>query len=79
MKDCDKEFFIGAFNDWYMKYEKFINERSSPNEKEKIHYLHKKLRSAYLSLKRNMPYFGFGMIILNKYTSNEQWNRRSFY
>ena len=56
MKDCDKESFIGAFNDWYIKHENFINERSSPNEKGKTHYLHKKLRSAYLSLKRNMPY-----------------------
>ena len=56
MKDCDKESFIGAFNDWYIKHENFINERSSPDEKGKTHYLHKKLRSAYLSLKRNMPY-----------------------
>lgn len=56
MKDCDKESFIGAFNDWYIKHENFINERSSQDEKGKTYYLHKKLRSAYLSLKRNMPY-----------------------
>lgn len=56
MKDSDKESFINAFNDWYIKHEDYINERSPKDANGKTHYLHKKLRSAFLSLKRNMPY-----------------------
>ncbi len=56
MKESDKESFIAAFNVWYVKYVGFINERSSKDANGKTHYIHKRLRSAFLSLKRNMPY-----------------------
>ena len=56
IKDSDKESFINAFNDWYIKHEDYINERSPKDANGRTHYLHKKLRSAFLSLKRNMPY-----------------------
>ena len=56
MKNSDKESFIEAFEDWYEKHKDFINERSEPDVKGKTHYVHRKLRSTFLSLKRNIPY-----------------------
>lgn len=52
----DKESFVGAFNDWSEKYQNVINERIS-NKRIKRHtppYMRPRLRSAYLSLRRNM-------------------------
>ena len=53
----DKESFVGAFNEWYEKYEDVLNERV--NDKRIKHYtplyMRPRLRSAYLCLKRNMP------------------------
>lgn len=53
----DKESFIGAFNKWYEKNKDVLNERVH-DKRIKRHtppYMRPKLRSAYLSLKRNMP------------------------
>lgn len=54
----DKESFIGAFNELYEKYSDVINERVHDKRiKRKIPpYMRPKLRSAYLSIKRNMSY-----------------------
>ena len=52
----DKEGFVGAFNDWSEKYQNVINERIR-DKRIKRHtppYMRPKLRSAYLSLRRNM-------------------------
>ena len=49
----DKESFIGALKEWYTKWEDFLKERTT-TEDGKSHYTHKALRSAFLSLKRNM-------------------------
>nr|WP_270777320.1 HTH domain-containing protein [Segatella buccae] len=51
----DKESFIGALEEWYTKWEGFLKERTI-TEDGKSHYTHKTLRSAFLSLKRNMPW-----------------------
>lgn len=51
----DKESFIGTLDTWYSKWETFLKERTV-TEDGKSHYTHKSLRSAYLSLKRNMPW-----------------------
>lgn len=51
----DKESFIGAFNQWQIKWEAFLKERSS-DKTGKSRYTHQRLRSAYLSLKRNMKW-----------------------
>ncbi len=51
----DKESFEGGLNDWYVRWEDFLNERKT-DEKGKKRYVHKKLRSAYRSLKTNMPW-----------------------
>jgi len=56
MKLTDKESFEGALNDWFMKWKDFLNERTITIETGKSYYTHKRLRSAYKSLKSNMPW-----------------------
>ena len=53
----DKESFIGAFNEWYEKYKDVLNERVNDKRIKRYTppYMRSKLRSAYLSLRRNMP------------------------
>jgi hypothetical protein len=48
----DKESFEGGLNTWHNKWIEFLNERSIDG-KGKKRYVHKKLRSAYRSLKTN--------------------------
>lgn len=54
MFHTDKESFIGALDEWHARHCEYLFERSDPDEKGRTHYLHKRLRSAYLSLCRNM-------------------------
>lgn len=56
LKQTDKESFTGALNDWAKKWEQYMNERTFNLETNKSHYTHKKLRSAYKSLQRNLPW-----------------------
>ncbi|WP_300301992.1 hypothetical protein [uncultured Muribaculum sp.] len=53
----DKESFIGAFNEWYEKYRDVVNERVHDKriKRKTPPYMRPRLRSAYLSIKRNMP------------------------
>jgi hypothetical protein len=56
MKQTDKESFVGALELWFQKWETFLNERSVHTVTKKSFYTHKKLRSAYRSLKNNLPW-----------------------
>ena len=56
IKQTDKESFHGALEAWYNKWESFLNERTINPETGKNHYTHKRLRSAYRSLKNNLPW-----------------------
>jgi hypothetical protein len=56
MKMTDKESFEGALNDWFIKWEDFLNERTTNTETDRSYYTHKRLRSAYRSLKSNLPW-----------------------
>ena len=51
----DKESFTGGLQFWYSKWEGFLNERKADANGKK-RYVHKRLRSAYRSLKTNLPY-----------------------
>ncbi len=51
----DKESFEGGLMAWFFKWEPFLNERRS-DVNGKYRYVHKKLRSAYRSLKTNLPW-----------------------
>jgi hypothetical protein len=52
----DKESFINHLQMWKNKWDKFLNERTVSATTGKSYYTHKRLRSAYFSLKRNIPY-----------------------
>lgn len=56
MTRTDKESFVGMLEGWQARWEHFLNERSEDKKTGKTSYTHKRLRSAYLSLKRNMPW-----------------------
>ena len=55
LKCTDKESFEGGLQLWHSKWEPFLNERKIDHTGKK-RYVHKKLRSAYRSLKTNLPY-----------------------
>lgn len=59
MTRTDKESFIGAFLEWEMKWSDFLKERSIEKKTGKKRYTHTRLRSAFLSVKRNMKYLWF--------------------
>lgn len=56
MTKTDKESFIGALQLWFEKWEQFLNERTTNPITGKSFYTHKRLRSAYRSLKNNLPW-----------------------
>ncbi len=51
----DRESFEGALMSWHSKWEGFLKERKA-DPSGKSRYVHRKLRSAYRSLKMNLPY-----------------------
>lgn len=55
LTNTDKESFTGGLEDWFIKWESFLNERKVDDKGAK-RYIHKRLRSAYRSLKKNLPY-----------------------
>lgn len=56
LTETDKVSFVGALDSWFFKWGKFMNERTVDEETGKSFYTHKRLRSAYNSLRRNLPY-----------------------
>ena len=53
----DKDSFVGAFNEWYERNKEAVNERVHDKRlrKKTPPYMRPRLRSAYLSIMRNMP------------------------
>lgn len=51
----DKETFITLLDQWSLKWELFIKERTCDKTTGKTHYTHKNLRSAYNSLRYYQP------------------------
>jgi hypothetical protein len=49
-----KAAFVDCLNNWYLRWSDYLNERSKPST-GKTYYTHKRLRSAYLSLKKHLP------------------------
>jgi hypothetical protein len=56
LKMTDRESFEVALNDWFVKWEDFLNERTTRFDRGRSYYTHKRLRSAYRSLKSNLPW-----------------------
>lgn len=65
MKQTDKESFEGALNEWHVKWKPFLNERTINEETSKSFYTHKRLRSAYRSLRTNLNWLFTWNIDLN--------------
>ncbi len=55
LKQTDKESFEGGLQFWHHKWKDFLNERKV-DINGKSRYVHKRLRSAYRSLKTNLPW-----------------------
>jgi len=66
----DRESFEGWINGWYKRWEKFLKEKTINLDTGKWVYTHRKLRSAYSSLKTNMEY----LFTCHKYKSLEMPN-----
>ena len=48
--------FVNNLDNWHLRWSDYLNERSQSPSTGKTYYTHKRLRSAYLSLKRHLPY-----------------------
>ena len=48
--------FVTRFEEWELKWQNFLNERSRNAVTGKTYFTHKKLRSAWRSIKNNLPY-----------------------
>ena len=48
--------FVNNLKNWYLRWSDYLNERSKSHSTGKTYYTHKRLRSAYLSLKRHLSY-----------------------
>ncbi len=56
MAKTDKESFAGSLEEWFIRWKTFLEERSINEENGKTFYSHKRLRSAYRSLKTNQKW-----------------------
>ncbi|VAW78491.1 hypothetical protein MNBD_GAMMA12-2006 [hydrothermal vent metagenome] len=56
MSKTDKESFEGGLQDWHTRWKGFLSERTLNQETGKSSYTHKRLRSAFRSLKTNMKW-----------------------
>lgn len=52
----DKESFIGTLEEWHQKWNDFLKEKTFNPETKTSHFTHRRIRSAYRSLKTNLPY-----------------------
>lgn len=56
LANTNEEIFTKQLNEWHKKWETFLKEKTINPETDKWHFTHKRLRSAYRSLKTNLPY-----------------------
>lgn len=56
LTDSNEKVFTQELISWHNKWKDFLNEKTTSLETGRKHYTHKKLRSAYNSLNRNLPY-----------------------
>jgi hypothetical protein len=56
LTEQSKTDLINSLTDWCFRWSDYLNERSKSPSTGKTYYTHKRLRSAFLSLKRHFPY-----------------------
>jgi hypothetical protein len=52
----DERSFAELLGEWFARWEDFLKERTYADDGKHFHYTHKRIRSAYHSLKNNLPY-----------------------
>ena len=52
----NEQMFTDAIDEWHEKWNEFLKERTVESITGRWHYTHKRLRSAYHSLRSNLPY-----------------------
>lgn len=52
----DRENFTELLRRWHERWKEFLSEKTNDQETGRWHYTHKRIRSAYRSLKTNLPY-----------------------
>jgi len=57
LTSIDKRFWQYLLEKWYQKWKDYLKEKTIDSVTGKWHYTHKRLRSAYRSLKTNNPTF----------------------
>jgi len=55
LTEVTEEYFTILLNQWHEKWKNFLKERTVNPETEEWFYTHKRIRSAYRSLKTNLP------------------------
>jgi hypothetical protein len=48
--------FVCLLEEWFLRWEDFLKEKTYADDGKHFHYTHKKIRSAYHSLRNNLPY-----------------------
>jgi hypothetical protein len=56
LANTNEEIFTKQLSNWYEKWKDFLKEKTINLETKRWCYTHKRLRSAYRSLKTNLPY-----------------------
>ena len=56
LKHCGESRFARKLKKWHRRWCNFLNERTLDDSSRGWHYTHKRLRSAYFSLQRNLPW-----------------------
>lgn len=56
LKDSNEKEFSALLTGWYTRWKKFVNEKTRIIGCRRWYYTHKNVRSAYRSLKNNLPY-----------------------
>ena len=70
LKYSDETRFTKALDIWYIKYKSFLDEITIHPDSGKYSFTHKKLVSAYTSIKNNLPYlFTYKKLNLSNITS----------
>jgi len=66
--------FTEKLNNWYEKYKLFLDEKTISNTTEKLQYTHPRIRSAYRSLRTNLPYLftykNYKNLVINNTTNS---------
>ncbi len=56
LTDSNEEEFTALLNNWHKKWKDFLKDKTINPESKRWFYAHKRIRSAYRSLKTNLPY-----------------------